>query len=183
MTARQQLGTVVVVLAMIAAGVFAGMRMLGDELSPLGVGTPAPAFHVVTLDDPPRTRTLADYKGQAVLLNIWATWCAPCRAEMPSIERLYKTYGPKGLKVIAVSIDDPGSDAGIRAFAHDMGLSFEILHDSTGATGQVHRAYETTGVPETVIIGRDGIIRKKIAGATDWDSEPNRRLIERLLAE
>lgn len=180
MTGRQQLGIVVAVLAVIGAGVFAGMHMLGDEISPLAVGTAAPTFHAVTLDSPARPRTLGDYKGEAVLLNIWATWCPPCRAEMPSIERLYKSYGPKGLKVVAVSIDDPGTAPAIRAFAHDMGMSFEILHDSTG---QIQQAYQTTGVPETVIIGRDGIIRKKIAGATDWDSEANRRLIERLLAE
>ncbi len=180
MTARQQLAAVVAVLAVITIGVFGGMRMLGDEISPLGVGTTAPEFHATTLGTPSRVKSLADYKGQVLLINIWATWCPPCRAEMPSIERLYKTYGPKGLKVVAVSIDDPGTEAGIRAFAQDMGLSFEILHDSTG---QIQHAYETTGYPETVIIGRDGVIRKKIAMATDWDSEPNRRLIERLLAE
>lgn len=180
MTARQQLGTVVAVLAVIAIGVFAGMHFLSDEISPLGLGAAAPEFHATTLTTPSRVRTLADYRGQPVLLNIWATWCAPCRAEMPSIERLHNTYGPRGLKVVAVSIDDPGTEAAIRAFARDMGLTFEILHDSTG---QVQRAYETTGVPETIIIGRDGVIRKKIAMATDWDSEPNRHLIERLLAE
>lgn len=180
MTARQQLGTVAIVLTLIAVGVFALTHALGDEISPLGVGTAAPEFHATTLATPPGARTLADYRGQPVLLNIWATWCLPCRAEMPSIERLYHSYGPRGLRVVAVSIDDPGSDAAIRAFAHDMGLSFEILHD---ASGQIQHAYETTGVPETVIIGRDGVIRKKIAMATDWDSEPNRRLIERLLAE
>lgn len=156
------------------------MRMFGDEISPLGIGTPAPDFHAATVSTPSLTRTLADYKGQPVLLNIWATWCPPCRAEMPSIERLHEKYGRKGLKVVAVSIDDAGSEAGIRAFARDMGLTFEILHDSTG---QIQHAYQTTGVPETIIIGRDGVIRKKIAAATDWDSEPNRRLIERLLSE
>ncbi len=156
------------------------MRLLGDEISPLGVGTAAPDFHASTVTSPSRVRTLADYRGRPVLLNIWATWCAPCRAEMPSIERLTNSYGPKGLSVVAVSIDDPGAESAIRAFARDMGLTFEILHDSTGS---IQRAYETTGVPETIIIGRDGIIRKKIASATDWDSEPNRRLIERLLAE
>lgn len=180
MTGRQQLGTVAIVLAVIVAGVLAGVRLLGNEISPLGLGTTAPDFHATTLGTPSRVKSLADYRGQPVLLNIWATWCAPCRAEMPSIERLYRTYGPKGLRVVAVSIDDPGSEAGIRAFAREMGLSFEILHDSTG---QIQRIYQTTGVPETVIIGRDGVIRKKTAGATDWDAEPNRRLVERLLAE
>lgn len=180
MTGRQQLGVVAVVLGCIVAGVAGAMHVFGSELSAHGVGTPAPPFRAMTLDVPPRARSLADYRGQVVLLNIWATWCAPCRAEIPSIERLYRTYAPKGLKVVAVSIDDPGTDNGIRQFAHDMGMTFEILHDTTG---QVQKAYETTGVPETVIIGRDGVIRKKIAAATDWDTEGNRRLIERLLSE
>jgi peroxiredoxin len=99
---------------------------------------------------------------------------------MPSIERLYRAYGPKGLKVVAISMDDPGSENAVRAFARDMGMTFDVLHDPTGQTTQL---YQATGYPETVIVGRDGVIRKKIAAAVDWDSEPNRRLIETLLAE
>jgi thiol-disulfide isomerase/thioredoxin len=180
MTARRQLGITVAVLAVVITSVLIGVHLLGNEISPLGVGTTAPAFNAVTLDTPPQPRSFANYKGKPVLLNIWATWCAPCREEMPSIERLYKSYGPKGLKVVAVSIDDPGSAQAIRDFAKDMGLTFDVLHDSMG---EIQRVYQTTGVPETVIVGRDGVIRKKIAGATNWDSEPNRRLIEQLLAE
>jgi cytochrome c biogenesis protein CcmG, thiol:disulfide interchange protein DsbE len=179
-TTRQQFSIVAVVLIAVAAIGFAITRALGTELHPLGTGTQAPRFQAATLDTPPKQRSLADYKGQVVLVNIWATWCEPCRVEMPSIERLYKQYGPKGLRVVAVSIDDPGTDAAIRAFVHDMGLTFDILHDPAG---KIEHAYQTTGYPETVIIGKDGVIRKKVAEATDWDSEGNRRLIEQLLAE
>ncbi|MFI5239509.1 MAG: TlpA family protein disulfide reductase, partial [Gemmatimonadales bacterium] len=108
------------------------------------------------------------------------TWCQPCRVEIPSIERLYKTYGSRGLNVVAVSVDDPGTESAIRAFVHDMGMTFQVLHDPSG---QIEHAYQVTGYPETVIIGKDGVIRKKVAGAVDWDSEGNRRLIEQLLAE
>lgn len=180
MTGRQQLGIVAIVLAAVAAIGFVITRTLGTELTPLGAGTRAPGFSAVTLDTPPRELSLADYKGRVVLVNIWATWCQPCRVEIPSIERLYRAYGPKGLNVVAVSIDDPGSERAIRAFVHDMGMTFQVLHDPTG---RIERAYQTTGYPETVVIGKDGVIRKKIAGAIDWDSEGNRRLIERLLAE
>lgn len=180
MTGRQQLGVVTIVLAVIAGGGFALTRALGTELHPMGVGTQAPPFTALTLDTPARPRSLADYKGQVVLVNVWATWCAPCRAEMPSIEQLYKEYAPKGLKVVAVSIDDPGSDHAIRSFAKQLGLTFDILHDTAGT---IEHTYQTTGVPETVVIGRDGIIRKKVAGATDWSSEANRRLIDDLLAD
>lgn len=180
MTGRQQLGVVAIVLIAIAGIGFAITRALGTELHPLGTGTRAPDFHAMTLDTPPEQKSLADYKGQVVLINVWATWCQPCRVEMPSIERLYRAYGPKGLRVVAVSIDDPGTSSAIRAFVHDMGMTFDVLHDSAGA---IEHAYQVTGYPETVIVGKDGIIRKKVAEATDWDSEGNRRLIERLLAE
>jgi len=180
MTGRQQLGVVAIVLVAAAAIGFGITRVLGNELTPLGAGTRAPDFHAVTLDTPPVQKSLADYKGQVVLINIWATWCQPCRVEIPSIERLYQTYGPRGLKVVAVSVDDPGTEPAIRAFVRDMRMSFQVLHDPTGG---IERAYQATGYPETVIVGKDGVIRKKIAGATDWDSEGNRRLIEHLLAE
>lgn len=180
MTGRRQLAIVGVVLAVIGAVGVVLARQLHTELSPLGVGARAPDFRANTLDTPPRVRTLDDYKGNVVLVNLWATWCQPCRVEIPSIERLYQTYGPRGLKVVAISVDDPGSEKAVRAFAHDMGMTFDVLHDPTG---QITQLYQATGYPETVIVGRDGIIRKKIAAATDWDSEPNRRLIESLLAE
>lgn len=180
MTGRQQLGVVAIVLAIIAVGAVAVTRALGPELHPLDVGTRAPAFSAQTLGSPGTTRTLADYKGQVVLLNIWATWCEPCRVEMPSIEQLYRDYAPRGLKVVAVSIDDPGTDAAIRKFAQDYKLTFEILHDSSKT---IENTYQATGVPETAVISRDGTIRKRIIGATDWSSEANRRLVDDLLAE
>jgi peroxiredoxin len=97
---------------------------------------------------------------------------------MPSIEKLNRTYGPKGLHVVAVSIDDAVSEDSIRAFAHDLGLTFQILHDPTH---RIEQAYQTTGYPETFVIGKDGIIRKKWIGAADWNSEGNRALIAQLL--
>lgn len=180
MTGRQQLGVVAIVLAAIAGIGYAITRTLGNELRPLGVGTRAPEFRAATLDTPPRQLTLADYKGKVVLINIWATWCQPCRVEIPSIEKLYKVYGPRGLSVVAVSVDEAGTDNAIRAFVRDMGMTFQVLHDPSGG---IEHAYQTTGYPETVIVGKDGVIRKKIAGAVDWNSEGNRKLIERLLAE
>lgn len=183
MSSRRQLVIVAGVLALLAALFFAVRRTLGDEMSPVGVGVEAPGFSAMTLDSVPSVRSLADYKGQVVLLNIWATWCLPCRVEMPSIEQLHRTYGPRGLNVVAVSVDDPHTEPLIRDFVKQYGLTFQILHDTTGQDGVISRAYQTTGYPETVIIGRDGLIRKKLIGATDWNSPLNRGLVERLLAE
>jgi len=179
-TGRRQLGIVVAALAVVAAGLVIGSRLLHHELAPVGVGSKAPAFSAMTLDSPPRSRALSDYKGQVILINIWATWCAPCRVEMPSIEELHRAYAPRGLKVVAVSIDDPGTDAGIRDFVKQYRLSFEILHDPAKRIADI---YQTAGYPVTVIIGRDGIIRKKILGANDWNSGENRALVEHLLDE
>jgi Redoxin. len=77
----------------------------------------------------------------------------------------------------------PGTDSLVREFVKQYNMRFEVLHDTGGQEGKVTRDYQTTGYPETVVIGRDGIIRKKFLGATDWNSPQNRALIERLLAE
>ena len=180
MTVRQQWAVVGGIVALLAAALLAAVVFLGDELFPVGVGTDAPAFHAKTLAIPAGDRGLADYHGQVVLLNVWATWCAPCRVEMPSMQRLHERFGPEGLRVVAVSIDDAGAEDAIRDFAREYGLTFEILHD---APGEIRRVYQTTGVPETFVIARDGTIRKKVIGATEWDSEGNQALVRQLLAE
>ena len=173
-------------LLFLAAGIGVGTALkalVGNEISPAGVGARAPDFEAVTVDEPPRQKTLADYRGNVVLINIWATWCGPCRVEMPSIEQLHRAYSPKGLKVVAISVDEPGMAPQIRSFAKEYGLTFEVLHDSQGAQGNVSRNYQTMGYPETIIVGRDGTIRRKLLGAHDWNSAENRALIEQLLAE
>ena len=133
---------------------------------------PSPALREV--------KGIDDYTGEVVLLNIWATWCGPCRIEMPSMQRLQERLGPKGLRIVAVSVDDPGQAGAIRRFAQELGLTFELLHDPTKA---IERTYQTTGVPETFLIGRDGTIRRRSIGAEAWDSEANVAQLERLLAE
>ncbi len=183
MTGRQQFAVAVGVLAVIVALLYVGKRALGNEIAPLGVGAEAPNFTAQTLDAAPVQKSLQQYRGDVIMINIWATWCLPCRVEMPSIEKLHQALGPKGLKIIGVSVDDPGTETQIRDFVKQYNLTFEILHDPKGQDGDVSRVYETTGYPETVIIGRDGLIRKRLIGATDWNSPQNRGLVERLLAE
>lgn len=155
-----------------------------DRFQPVGPGSEAPAFQARSLKGD--TVGLASYDGSVVLLNVWATWCPPCRQEMPSMERLYQDYRDEGLRVVAVSIDAPagetdafGREGGdLEAFAERFGLSFTILHDPRG---RIQEVYQTTGVPESFVIGKDGVIYKKVSGATEWDAPENRRLIERLL--
>jgi cytochrome c biogenesis protein CcmG/thiol:disulfide interchange protein DsbE len=183
MMERRRIAVLLGTVGLIAAGLVAGRRYLGNEISPLGVGVRAPNFRAATLIASPREKSLSDYKGNVVMINIWATWCQPCIVEMPSIEQLHRSYAPRGLKIIAVSVDDPGTDDQIREFVKQLGLTFEILHDQGGQAGDVSRLYNADRYPATVIIGRDGIIRKKLSGATDWNSPVNRALIERLLEE
>ena len=180
MTVRRQLAIGCVVLAIVAGIAYGATQYLRKELFPVELGTKAPDFKALTLDSIPREKRLADYRGQVLMINVWATWCLPCRVEMPSIEALNKAYASKGLKIVAVSIDDPGTDATIRAFVKQYGLTFEVLHD---AQGKISDQYDITGYPETFIVGKDGIIRKKLMSATDWNSPDARALVERLLSE
>jgi len=178
MTVRQQWAFVGIVVLILGGGLLAATRYLGDELFPVTVGSKAPDFHANTIDGTPAAKTLADYKGEIVLLNVWATWCLPCRTEMPSIQALHDRFAARGLKIVAVSVDKPGFDDEIRTFRDQFGLTFEILHD---ATGNIQRDYQTTGVPETFIIGRDGMIRRKVIAADNWDSPANQALFAQLL--
>ena len=180
MTARQQWLGVLVAVCLLAAALGAATHFLGDELFPVQVGSQAPPIVANTIDGARREKTLADYKGRVILLNVWATWCEPCRVEMPSIERLYREFGPRGLAVVSVSVDDPGSEERIRDFAKEYGITFEVLHDPAQRT---KTNYQVTGFPETFIIGREGTIRKKYIGAADWSSEANRALIRELLGD
>ena len=178
MTQRQQWGIVAGIVLLLAGVLGAGVHFLGDELFPVEVGSRAPEIEGVTLDGTRRRKTLADYENKVVLLNVWATWCEPCRVEMPSIEKLHRELGPQGLAVVAISVDDPGAEQRIRDYVKDLGLTFEILHDPQQGTT---RNYQITGYPETFIIARDGTIRRKMIGPDDWSSNANRALVRELL--
>jgi cytochrome c biogenesis protein CcmG, thiol:disulfide interchange protein DsbE len=180
MTGRQQLAIACVVLGVTGAIAYGATKYLRKELFPVELGTKAPDFKAYTLDSVPKPKTLADYRGQVLMINVWATWCLPCRVEMPSIEALNKEYAKKGLKIVAVSIDDPGTDSTVRAFVKQYGLTFEVLHDPQA---KISEAYDITGYPETFIVGKDGVIRRKLMSATNWNSPDARALVDRLLAE
>jgi peroxiredoxin len=156
-----------------------------DRIGPVTTGTLAPDFVVENLDG--GLVRLSDHSGKVVLVNIWATWCPPCRTEMPSMERLYQRLNGEDFEIMAVSVDaelgllDAAGEVGgdIEAFADSLGLTFPMLHDPSG---DIQRLYRTMGLPETFLIGRDGIIYKKVAGGTEWDAAGHVELIQRLLA-
>lgn len=175
MTPRARYATGGIVVLVVAAAVLTIPRIRAPD--PVGVGFRAPEFRARRLDDPARVARLSDYRGTVVLVNVWATWCGPCRTEMPSIQRLYQELGPRGLRVVAVSIDDAGAGRDIRDFAREYGLTFDILHDPTG---DIQRTYQLIGVPESFLIDKNGVIRKK-AFESDWYSLENRVLVAQLL--
>jgi thiol-disulfide isomerase/thioredoxin len=179
-TNKGQWGIIAAVIAVLGTGLFLASTKLGAELFPLKIGSEAPDFTANPMAPGTPVKGIDDYKGEVVLLNIWATWCGPCRIEMPSMQRLEETLGPKGLKVVAVSVDVAGMEQSINDFADELKLSFEILHDPSQKIEQI---YQTTGVPETFIIGRDGRVRRRVIGQDDWSSPANIAFLERLLAE
>ena len=173
---RKVIVSVALVVLSLSGLAFAGA--FDTRESRVAPGAMAPDFRAVTLDEVPVTKTIADYRGQVVLLNIWATWCGPCEWEMPAIEALHRDFGPKGLKVVAVAVDDPGFEQRVRDFVVRKNLTFEILSEGSG---KIEQDYEARGIPATYLIGVDGRIRKRVGGATDWNSPANRALVAQLL--
>ncbi|MEX2491386.1 MAG: TlpA disulfide reductase family protein [Nitrospirales bacterium] len=142
-----------------------------------GINTLAPPFRLPDLDGD--VHSLPEYKGKVVFLNFWATWCGPCKVEMPAMEALYQAFRSQGLEILAVSVDQQGA-AVTRPFKEAMGLSFPILHDSDY---QVGLTYGARTLPMTYVIDRQGIIRQRVFGARDWDSQEARKLIREMLEE
>lgn len=180
MTVRTQWAIVAGVVAALGLGLFTAVQLLGDEIFPVAPGRQAPEWVATTLDGTKVAKTRDAYEGDVVVLNIWATWCGPCRVEMPSLEALHRAYADSGLRVVAVSVDNPGNENAILDFAREYGLTFELLHDPSR---KIEKTFQTTGVPETFVIGADGVIRRKLIGADDWNSAGNRALIAQLLRE
>jgi peroxiredoxin len=139
------------------------------------VGHLAPDFLLQTLDG--REVHLSDYRGHVVFLNFWATWCAPCKIEMPAMERLYRQFRPNGFAILAVSADPEGA-AVTRPYRDSLGLSFTIAHDPDM---QVGRLYGVRSLPLTFLVSREGVITHQIFGARDWGESEARNGIRQLL--
>lgn len=162
-------------LAGLAAVLGAAIAATSD-IPLVGPGSPAPDFEAVNIatGDP---AALADYRGNVVLLNIWATWCRACEEEMPSMQRLHQQLGPSGLRIVAVSIDKASSQDVLK-WVQERDLTFDILHDRRG---RIESLYQTTGVPESFVIDRHGAIVKKEIGARQWDVPAQVAYFRRLL--
>lgn len=150
----------------------------GGRFSPLRTGSPAPAYAAVDMaGDSVR---LSDFAGEVVLLNLWATWCHPCREEMPALQALHEAFRDQGLHVVGVSIDGRSSADMIPGFLEEVGVTFRILRDPEE---RVVRSFTTMGVPETFLIGRDGTLLHRWVGAFDPMSDEHRSRVEAALAQ
>lgn len=169
-----------VVTALIAIGWTERARF-----GPLETGARAPAFEARTLDG--RPASLEELRGRVVLLNVWATWCAPCVREMPALERLHRELASEGLAVIGVNVDAssallPGAasqpPSHVTSFVEELGLTFPIWLDPEG---RIEKAYRITGLPTTFVIDRNGRIVRQDRGAVAWDEPPHSTQIRELL--
>jgi len=136
----------------------------------------APDFAVPDLSG--QAVRLSAYRGQVVLVNLWATWCPPCREEMPSMQRLYDKLGGRGLVLLAVSEDEGGVGA-VKAFVEQMKITFPVLLDPEGEVG---RRYGVWGYPESFLVDRAGRIVERVIGPRAWDTPEQVASIEALLA-
>ena len=152
-----------VFVALIAAGMlFVGFHMArrSGPTHPLGLAhnTAAPDFTLQSLDG--SNMSLSDFRGKAVLLNFWATWCGPCKIEMPWFVELQKEYGPQGLQIVGVAMDDSSTED-IAKFTKEMGVNYPVLLGKE-AVGEEYGG--VPALPESFFIGRDGKIVDKIIG-------------------
>lgn len=128
-----------------------------------GPGQKAPALALPGLDG--RTISLSDYAGKVVLVDFWATWCPPCREELPGLEKLDRAFGPKGFSVLGVAMDEGGAGA-VRRFFDGRPVPYPIALD---ASGDAPAGWDVPGLPTAYLIGRDGSVRREWVGAKDDD--------------
>jgi cytochrome c biogenesis protein CcmG/thiol:disulfide interchange protein DsbE len=122
-------------------------------------GFSAPDFSLQTPGG--ETYTLADLRGKPVLINLWTSWCPPCRAEMPALERVYKEYRDQGFEILAVNSTSQDNQQDAVSFAEELGLTFPILLDPTG---EISHLYQLSSLPTSFFVGKDGVIREVVVG-------------------
>jgi peroxiredoxin len=140
------------------------------------VGKPAPDFDTVDLKGD--IWSLSRLKGKVVFVNFWATWCSPCREEMPSMQRLYVKLPKDKFEMIALFNSD--KEPAVKKFVSQLGLTFPILSDEFNFAGP---KYGITGLPETFIVDKQGVIREKFIGPAEWDTPETMEMLTKYINE
>jgi thiol-disulfide isomerase/thioredoxin len=154
----------------------AGLRLLRETVSSRDFSLPIVFPAMTAASQPGETQTLSDLKGKVVFLNFWATWCGPCRDEMPSMEVLYRRFKDKGLEIMAVNCQEEQEE--VLDFMANNGLTFPALLDGDG---RVSGTDGIQAIPTTFLIDRDGRIILRLVGSINWDTEKIHAAIESLL--
>jgi thiol-disulfide isomerase/thioredoxin len=149
----------------------AGLPLLREQVSIRDFSLP-----LATQGRPERNISPGGLKGKVVFLNFWATWCGPCRDEMPSMEALYSRYRENGLEILAVNIQE--TEGEVLAFMESNGLNFPAVLDRDG---KVSASYGVQAIPSSFIINREGKIIARVVGSIDWDTPKIRGALELLL--
>jgi peroxiredoxin len=173
------LACLLILSTLLAPAAFAAEKVTAEEFKALGLaalkeGTRSIDFTLSDLSG--KKVSLSSYKGKLVFLNFWATWCPPCRAEMPSMERLYQKLKDRGLVILAVDLQEDAKS--VRKFVDEHKLTFPVLLD---ADGRVGATYGARNIPTTYIIGRDGSALGGTIGGHEWDSPEMIAFFTRLL--
>lgn len=155
---RDVLAALAVFIIILALAVGGYLYYQARQNPPVIEGDQAPDFTLPLLDG--GQASLVDQRGKVVLLNVWATWCAPCRTEMPYMERMYQSLQGQPFEILAVSIDDRGAED-VGPFVRELGLTFPILLDPDK---QIESLYRTSRVPESFIIDKNGVVRRLVIG-------------------
>ena len=137
------------------------------------VGQPAPRYAATSLTGD--SVSLAGMRGKVVLMNVWATWCGPCRKEIPELRAIHTTYKDRGLELVGVSVDADGSDDAIRDFLKEFRMDYTIWRD---ANETVQATFRMAGVPATFLIDKQGVLRWKATGAVEPGDSTLVRAIE-----
>jgi len=167
------------VAALLLAAVGVALWWGGTGPEPVERGSPAPGFDLprVGADDDGATLSFEALRGKVVLVNFWATWCEPCKEEMPAMQRLYEVHRGGGFELVAISVDTEPEP--VRAFRAELGLTFPIVLD---ADQSVARAWQTYRFPESYLVDREGVVVERYVGPRDWDHEAYVERVGRLLS-
>ena len=173
-------GTLAVAVALLAGTKGNGENLL-QRLREQGVGTtPKPLdpieFELQDLEG--KSIKLSSLKGKVVFLNFWATWCGPCRTEMPSMQRLYERFKDQGLEILAVDLQE--DKATVQSFVKELGLTFKVLLDTKGTVGA---QYAARAIPTTYLLDRKGFVFARMVGSREWDTPEMMELIRRILKD